>query len=569
MTRQHTTTGGHADGDGLSAPDNPDAVEWIGGTFTVPAEAVGATRAGRDNDDEPGTSEGLFWVDADGAIVNVSVARTGELLPIACTILQRALDGWLRTPTRIRVASPELAEVLRAGYPELDVVCAPTPDLERALTPVLQRIYDTLREGHMVAPTYLAPGVAPEAVAALFRAVASLQRAWPPDMALDGERLLAITVERLEVRDAIVSVSGQEDEIYSVTVFPSIDDFDVYHDAMHAIELGWVPEMPPHLTLSFGRSETLASELLAEIAEYGWEIAGPTAYPRLISLVPPLAARLPRAEEVALVEAIVLALTAALDDRDALDAMWPSDERVARTLSVHGHQGEIAVTLATPDVSKPLESNQQEGLLAELAALVEGAANVDWDARKPLVETLIRRFAAAPEAQDLAEINACYDVMDLAASHLGACLATIGPLALRRVLFGLIPRYALLDPSQAEQIIEELHAFYRFLQREYGLKQADSCLRVLSRNAVGKLEAALSDPDLFGLAKVALIAGQAAGFDMHTSEGIEAFAQNISLPGPESTGTHAPRDARAKAAKKAARRKQKRKQARKARKRNR
>ncbi len=576
MTRPHTTTGGHADRDGLNAPGNPDAVEWIGGIFAVPAVpagAVGAAGAGGDEEDEPGACEGLFWVDADGAIVNASVAQTGELLPIACASLQRAIemprDGWRRTPTRIRVASPELAAVLRAGCPELDVVCAPTPNLERALTPILQRIFDTLREGHLVAPTYLAPGVAPEAVAALFRAVASLERAWPPDIALDDEFILAVTVEQLGVQDAIVSVFGQEDEIYSVTVFPSIDDFDVYRDAMHAIELGWVPELPPHLTLSFGCSETLASELLAEIAEYGWEVAGPTAYPRLISLVPPLAARLPRAEEVALVEAIVLALAAALDDRDVRDALgaaWMGDERATHTLSVHGHQGEIAVTLATPDTREPIDSNQTEGLLAELVALVEGAADIDWDARKPLVETLMRRFAAAPEAQDLAEITACYYVMDLAASYLGACLATIGPIELRYVLFALVPRDELLDPSQAEQIIEELHAFYRFLQREYGLKQAGSCLRVLSRNAVGKLEAALDDPDKFGIAKSAIIVGQAAGFDMHTSEGIEGFVRTFNLSGPKSTCTHAPRDAAKKAA---ARRKQKRKRARKARKRNR
>jgi hypothetical protein len=49
-----------------------------------------------------------------------------------------------------------------------------------------------------------------------------------------------------------------------------------------------------------------------------------------------------------------------------------------------------------------------------------------------------------------------------------------------------------IDASAASWIIEENRAFYAFLKREYRLEQADACLRVLSGDAVKKLEAALS-----------------------------------------------------------------------------
>jgi hypothetical protein len=72
-----------------------------------------------------------------------------------------------------------------------------------------------------------------------------------------------------------------------------------------------------------------------------------------------------------------------------------------------------------------------------------------------------------------------------------------------------------------------MRAFYSFLKREFGLKQADSCLQVLGSNAVRKLEAALSDSSNFGMAKSLFMAGADAGFDMQSKEGIESWMQSI------------------------------------------
>ncbi|MEM7678436.1 MAG: hypothetical protein AAF449_20790 [Myxococcota bacterium] len=117
--------------------------------------------------------------------------------------------------------------------------------------------------------------------------------------------------------------------------------------------------------------------------------------------------------------------------------------------------------------------------------------------------------------------------MDLSADHLGHTIATLGAKDLREVLFELIPRKVSIEASKARWIVDELRAFYTFLKREFGLKQADACLRVVGTSAVKKLEAALSDSSNFGMAKSLIMAGADAGFDMASKDGIEAWMQSM------------------------------------------
>jgi hypothetical protein len=74
---------------------------------------------------EPSRPDVLFWMGAEGAILGSTVAKPGELLTMACESLQSTIEhpmhGRPHAPTRVRVASPELAEALRDGYPIVDV----------------------------------------------------------------------------------------------------------------------------------------------------------------------------------------------------------------------------------------------------------------------------------------------------------------------------------------------------------------------------------------------------------------------------------------------------------------
>jgi hypothetical protein len=117
--------------------------------------------------------------------------------------------------------------------------------------------------------------------------------------------------------------------------------------------------------------------------------------------------------------------------------------------------------------------------------------------------------------------------MDLAASHLGVTIASVGAPELREILFELLPRKVSVAASAAGEIVAECREFFAFMKRELSLREADACLRLLGAGAVKKLEAALSDPRNFGMAKSIMMAGADAGFDMSSKEGVEAWMREI------------------------------------------
>ena len=511
MTRKQTR--------GRTGPKQTTGIEWIAGTVAVPAYVTG--------EGAPYRPEALVWMGADGAILGSMVGKPGELLPMASESLQRAIEqpmhGRPHSPTRVRVASAQLADALRAGHPGLDVVCAPTPELDEMLALLRER----LGEHGSPEQCYLSPEITPEAMAAFFEAAAALFRAKPWKLVPDDQSLFSVTIEQLGVRDAAISVIGQMGQSFGVILFSSLDDFEAYLDGAEAVELGEEPEVPPHFVLNFARGAELAPGLRKEISEHHWEVAGANAFPWLVAVDEELVARPPTGEEVTLAEAIALALANVMTEKKALRNAWDGGKPVARTVSVTTHAGEIEVSLRAPHVRAPVEFDPSHDILADLAALSRDDDEVDYDAREALEDEPVKRFAASPEAKDLGEIHACRFVMDLGANHIGHTIATLGATELREVLFELIPRKVSIEASEARWMVEELRAFYTFLKREFGLKQADSCLRVLGSNAVKKLEAALSDSSNFGMAKSLVMAGADAGFDMQSKDGIEAWMQSI------------------------------------------
>ena len=104
-------------------------IEWIGGIFSMPAYVTG--------EGEPYRPEVLVWIRPDGAILGSTMAKPGELLPMASESLQRTIEepmiGKPHAPSRVCVNSAELADAVRAGHTGLDVVCAPTPEIDALL----------------------------------------------------------------------------------------------------------------------------------------------------------------------------------------------------------------------------------------------------------------------------------------------------------------------------------------------------------------------------------------------------------------------------------------------------
>lgn len=215
-----------------------------------------------------------------------------------------------------------------------------------------------------------------------------------------------------------------------------------------------------------------------------------------------------------------------------IDAVFAAmRERMNDDAETEQSYGDVEVSLRAPSEREPRGYEPPYDVLADLFELGKDGDEIDAEARRPLEDALVRRFAASPEAKALTDIQACQFVMDFAADYFNATIAT--PRELREIVFDIIPRKVSIEASAASWIIEENRAFYAFLEREFGLEQADACLRALGGDAVKKLEAALSDTSKFGMAKSLFMGGRKAGFDMDSKEGVEAWMrvmQSQSLP---------------------------------------
>lgn len=491
--------------------------EWVGGLVSMPTYVGG--------EGPPYRPEGLLWINAEGAVLGCKMGKPGAQLGIASDDLQATIEREMSVaghkPTRIRVDSPELAAVLRAGHAGLEVVCAPTPELEE----VLEALCESLEEE--AARSFLSPEIGPDAMGAFFRATAALFRVQPWKIVPGDQDLIFVTVEELGIHDAVISVVGQMEQSLGFVLFSSFEDFAAYLDAADALEYGEEAEMPPHFALTFDPGERLGAPLCEEVRQHGWEVAGANAYPGLLVIEEELIVRPPTAEELNRFEAISLALAELFAEEKGLVAAWNGGEPVEREVTVRAHAGPLAVKLRAASARVARRDRPPPDVMAELLELGRDGDEIPEEMRLELEEDLLRLFADSPEAKALTGVQACHLIMEYAANYCGATIATLRAPDLRELVFEIIPRKVFMEPAEARAVIDQLRAFYAFLKRETGLKQADACLRVLAGDAVERLEAALADPRHFGMAKSLLMQGRDAGFDVNTEEGLNAWMQTV------------------------------------------
>ena len=106
-------------------PPHTHGKEWVGGLTLLPPEATG----------EPEPYDVLMWLIPGERIVGVTAADPGRLFDQAAKHLQATMRNpkggpSVGAPSRVRVASTELANALRKAFPKLEIVCAPTPELD-------------------------------------------------------------------------------------------------------------------------------------------------------------------------------------------------------------------------------------------------------------------------------------------------------------------------------------------------------------------------------------------------------------------------------------------------------
>jgi hypothetical protein len=144
-------------------------------------------------------------------------------------------------------------------------------------------------------------------------------------------------------------------------------------------------------------------------------------------------------------------------------------------------------------------------------------------------EALMDQFAASPEGQAIkergTELGWTRAMIHYAITYPGVTPPTMTTGDLEEVIYDLFPRKVITERGDGAQIIQELRAFWRFLQRVYQLPQARQMLARLTPQATRRLERKLQEPANFGMAKSFVLMGKEAGFDMESPEGMRAWVQ--------------------------------------------
>jgi len=142
---------------------------------------------------------------------------------------------------------------------------------------------------------------------------------------------------------------------------------------------------------------------------------------------------------------------------------------------------------------------------------------------------LMEQFSASPEGQAITqtgtELGWAAVMIHYAITYLGVTPPTMTPGDLAGVLYDLFPRKVITEKGDGAEIIQELRAFWSFLQRVYQLPQAKQMLARLTEHSARRLERELQEPANFGMAKSFVLMGKEAGFDMESPEGMQAWVK--------------------------------------------
>jgi hypothetical protein len=144
-------------------------------------------------------------------------------------------------------------------------------------------------------------------------------------------------------------------------------------------------------------------------------------------------------------------------------------------------------------------------------------------------EALMDQFAASPEGQAIkergTELGWARALIHYAITYPGVTPPTMTTGDLEEVIYDLFPRKVITQRGDGAEIIAELRAFWRFLQRVYQLPQARQMLVRLTPQAARRLERELQEPTNFGMAKSFVLMGKEAGFDLESPEGMRAWVE--------------------------------------------
>ncbi len=146
------------------------------------------------------------------------------------------------------------------------------------------------------------------------------------------------------------------------------------------------------------------------------------------------------------------------------------------------------------------------------------------------IDELIALFRDSPEGKVYLQVNPemgnwVYQFIFFGYRYLDVTLPHMTKRDVEEILTGLFPaKVSLSSPEEADQVIPELKAFWKFLQREFDLRKAKQINRYLDKIESGYGEI-MNDASKFGITKSLVTSAQAEGVDILNEKEMGKFIQ--------------------------------------------
>lgn len=145
---------------------------------------------------------------------------------------------------------------------------------------------------------------------------------------------------------------------------------------------------------------------------------------------------------------------------------------------------------------------------------------------------LKRRFQFSPEGQaylkreDVSHLMWAEAFTDFAIGHIRTPLWIIRSQEVREILYDIFPEKVMVTPDQAPYIVDELRAFWEFINREFQEDNAKTILKIFNeKNIVKRLTKELDDERKYGMAKSIMMPGIQSGLDVTDQNALQQYME--------------------------------------------
>jgi HEAT repeat protein len=189
-----------------------------------------------------------------------------------------------------------------------------------------------------------------------------------------------------------------------------------------------------------------------------------------------------------------------------------------------------------------LRSRLGIGIFSDLPIFLHG--EVDLEAKNAYCQRAWDVFSNSIEAERIVAryggISWFNSLLDFGLEYCGATVDELTLDSVQEFVLEHLPRKFSTEPDTAEEIVEELTAFWEYLGRVYELREANSIVQWLKADGrIAKLKRDLADPSNYGMAKSIFMQGKLAGYDMTSELEVAEFmaAYNQSLAAEREAGS--------------------------------